>query len=58
MKAGSIGAYLSFNGAGSLEGRLRVHIRSRNKHVGLCSGALSFKAKEEASISMDPMITL
>ena len=46
MKAGSIGAYLSFNGAGSLEGRLRVHIRSRNKHVGLCSGALSFKAKE------------
>jgi hypothetical protein len=46
MKAGSIGAYLFFNSAGSLEGRLRVHIRSRNRHVGLCSGALSFKAKE------------
>ena len=45
MRSGHIGLYLFFNSAGSLEGRLRVHIRSRNRHVGLCSGALSFKAK-------------
>jgi Trypsin len=45
MWAGHIGLYLFFNGAGSLEGRLRVRIRSKNRHVGLCSGALSFKAK-------------
>lgn len=45
MRAGHIGIYLLFNGAGSLEGRLRVHIRSKSRHVGLCSGALSFKAR-------------
>jgi Trypsin len=45
MRAGSIGVYLLFNGAGSLEGRLRAHIRSRNRRAGLCSGALNFTAK-------------
>jgi hypothetical protein len=45
MGAGHIGIYLFFNNAGSLEGRVRVRIRSKNRHVGLCSGSLSFKAK-------------
>jgi secreted trypsin-like serine protease len=45
MRSGRIGLYLSFSGAGSLEGRARVRIRSKNGHVGLCSGSLSFKAK-------------
>jgi hypothetical protein len=45
MRAGHLGLYLFFNGAGSLEGRLRVRIQARNRRVGLCSGALSFKAK-------------
>jgi hypothetical protein len=45
MRAGHIGIYLFFNDAGSLEGRLRMHIRAKNRHVGLCSGALSFTAK-------------
>ncbi len=45
MRAGHIGIYLLFNSAGSLEGRLRVRIHSKNRHVGVCSGSLSFKAK-------------
>ena len=45
MRAGHVGIYLSFNSAGAIEGRLRVRIRSKNRHVGVCSGSLSFKAK-------------
>jgi hypothetical protein len=45
MRAGHIGIYLFFSSAGSLEGSLRVRIRSRNRRVGLCSGSLSFKAR-------------
>ncbi|MCW3033309.1 MAG: peptidase and chymotrypsin/Hap [Solirubrobacterales bacterium] len=45
MRAGRIGVYLFFNGAGSLEGRMRARIRSKNRHVGVCAGSLSFKAK-------------
>jgi hypothetical protein len=45
MRSGRIGVYLFFNRAGSLEGRARVRIRSKNRRVGVCSGSLSFKAK-------------
>jgi secreted trypsin-like serine protease len=45
MRSGRIGLFLFFNRAGSLEGRARVWIRSKNRHVGVCSGSLSFKAK-------------
>ena len=45
MRAGHIGIYLFFSSAGALEGRLRVRIRSKNRHVGVCAGSLSFKAK-------------
>jgi hypothetical protein len=45
MRVGHIGVYLSFNSGGSVEGRVRVRIRSKNRHVGVCSGSLSFKAK-------------
>jgi hypothetical protein len=45
MRAGSVGLYLLFSSTGTLEGRLHIHIRSKNRHAGLCSGTLSFKAK-------------
>jgi hypothetical protein len=45
MRAGHIGLYLFFNSARTLEGRLRVRIRSNNRHVGVCAGSLSFKAR-------------
>jgi hypothetical protein len=45
MRSGRIGLYLFFNSAGSLEGRAHVRIRAKNRHVGLCSGSVSFKAK-------------
>ena len=45
MHSGHIDIYLFFNSAGALEGRLRVRVRSKNRHVGVCSGSLSFKAK-------------
>ena len=45
MRAGSIRLYLQFSSSGTLEGRMRIHIASKNRRSGLCSGTLKFKAK-------------
>jgi hypothetical protein len=45
VKAGDIGMYFQFSASGSLEGRVRVHMRSTDRHAGLCAGTLKFTAK-------------
>jgi Trypsin len=46
VKAGSIGLRLTWNGTSTLEGRLRIHIRTKHSRAGLCTGTLPFKATE------------
>jgi Trypsin len=45
FRVGHIGLYVRFTAPGSLEGRLRVHVPTRRRKVGLCSGTLKFTAK-------------
>ncbi len=45
FRTGHVGVYALFNALGSLEGRLRIHIPSTSRRVGLCSGTLKFTAK-------------
>jgi hypothetical protein len=43
--AGAIAVSLDFTAAGSLEGRLSVHIAFRGRRMGLCSKTLKFTAR-------------
>lgn len=45
MTRGSIGIHVYFDKPGSLQGRLRIRIRSSDRSAGMCSGALTFNAR-------------
>lgn len=45
MKRGSISIHVYFDTPRSLQGRVRVRIRSRDRSAGMCSGALTFNAR-------------